>query len=150
MPDCRIVQIQKKIVDLIAVNFGAGFSGVDMTGRVIRGMVESPPSVPYACVRFEDAIEEYGPTLGRFRADAIFEVYAFVGGSSFQDRADASLNIASDMITKITANRQLSLGGLVDDVKCDFTSVDGDKVGLNSLAIGYIRVTVKFQSDDGV
>ena len=150
MPDCRIVSIQKKIVDLIAVDYSAGYSGVNMTNNVIRGMVEEPPTVPFACVRFQDAIEEYGPTMGRFRGDAIFEVYAFVGGATFQDRADASLNISSDMITKITANRQLSLGALVDDVKCDFTSVEGDKVGLNSLAIGYIRVIVKFHSDDGV
>ena len=150
MPDCRIVKIHKKIAQLIGVSYAGDFSGLDLTGLVVRGMVDQPPSVPFACVRFEDAIEDYGPTMGRYRGDAIFEIYCFVGGSSFEDRNDVALNISSDMISKITAVRNLSLPDDVDDVKCDFTAIDGDKVGLNGIGIGYVRATIKFQTDNGV
>ena len=150
MTDCRIVKIHKKIQELIGVSYAAGFSGLNLTGNVIRGMVDEPPVIPFACVRFEDAIEDYGPTMGRYRGDALFEIYCFVGGSSFEDRNDMALNISSDMISKLTAIRNLSLPDDVDDIKCDFTSIDGDKVGLNGIGIGYIRATIKFQSDNGV
>jgi len=150
MPDCRIVKIHKKLQDLIDVSYVSDFSGVDMTGKVIRGMVDQPPMVPFSCIRFDDAIEDYGPTMGRYSGNAIFEIYCFVGGSSFIERSDQALNLSSDIISKITENRSLALPAEVDDVKCDFTAIDGDKVGLNSIGIGYIRVTVKFQSDNGV
>jgi hypothetical protein len=150
MPDCRIVKIHKKLQELIGVSFAAGFSGIDMSGRVVRGMVDQPPMVPFSCIRFDDAIEDYGPTMGRYSGNAIFEIYCFIGGSSFQERGDQALNLSSDIISAITANRSLALPSEVDDVKCDFTAIDGDKVGLNNIGIGYIRVTVKFQSDNGV
>lgn len=144
-----MVKISKKLADLVAVNYAGLFSGIDLTNRVKRGMVETPPMVPFCCLRFEDAIEDYGPTMGRYQGDAIFELYGFIGGSNFEDRNDTALNLASDMINKITAVRNLSLPDDVDDVKCDFTAIDGDKVGLNNIGIAYVRITVKYQSDTG-
>ena len=76
--------------------------------------------------------------------------FCFIGGANPQERSDQSLNLASDIIKALTANRQLGLGSLVDDIKCDYSSVDGDKFGFNGIGIGYIRATIKFQSDTGV
>ena len=53
------------------------------------------------------------------------------------------------MIAAITDNRQLGLGSEVDDVMCDFLSLDGDVFGVDGVGVGYIRVTVFFQSDSG-
>ena len=149
MPDCRIVRIHKKLVELISVDYSSDFSEIDMSGRVIRGMVDAPPMVPFSCVRFEDAIEDYGPTMGRYSGIAIFEIYGFVGGSTFQERNDQALNLASDMISKLTAVRNISLPNDVDDIKCDFTAIDGDKVGQNNIGIAYVKVSIKFQSEGG-
>ena len=149
MADSRIVQIHKKLETLIGVNYAAGYSGVDFTNRVIRGIEPEPIMVPRACIRFVDSLEDFGPTLGKYQGKAVFEIYAFVSGSSPIKRNDMALNVASDMIVAITANRRLSLGSLVDDVKCDFSAVEGDAFGLEGCGIGYIKVTVSYRSDDG-
>ena len=150
MPDSRLVTIHKRLQTVLGADFSAGYSGIDMTGRVVRGSVVEPPYTPFGCVYFVDSLENYGPTLGRFRSDATFEVYTFIGGGDASERADNALNIASDGVEAITANRQLSLGSLVDDVLCSYTALDGDKFGLSGIGIGYIRVSIKFQSDKGV
>lgn len=150
MADSPIVQIHKKIVELIAVDYATGYSTVNLTGNVIRGLFSEPSIVPSACVHFQDVAEEYGPTFGRFSGNIIYEIFCFIGGANPQERSDNSLNLASDIIKALTANRQLGLGSLVDDIKCDYSSVDGDKFGFNGIGIGYIRATVKFQSDTGV
>tara|TARA_Y100000593_G_C4323788_1_gene345528 strand:+ start:14438 stop:14899 length:462 start_codon:yes stop_codon:yes gene_type:complete len=152
MADSRTVQIHKQIVSIIAQDYtGASYySGLDMTeGNVIRGKVDIPPMIPFATVGFRRVNEDYGPTLGRFQGDIIFEAFVFVGGSAFNERLDNALNLCSDMVKKITANRQLALGSLVDDVKCDIAAGDGEEVGMSNTGIGLITITVKFQSDDG-
>ena len=152
MADSRTVQVHKQIVSIIAQNYnGVGdYSGLDMTqGNVIRGRVDIPPMIPFATVSFRSVTEDYGPTLGRFQGDILFEAFVFVGGSAFNDRLDNALNLCSDMVKKITANRQLSLGPLVDDVKCDIAAGDGEEVGMSNTGIGLISITVKFQSSDG-
>ena len=118
-------------------------------GRVVRGSVVNPPYTPFGCVYFIDAVEQYGPTMGRFQSTANFEAYLFIGGSSVDERNDNAINLASDGVKAITANRQLALGSLVDDVLVSYTAVDGDKYGLSGIGIGLIRINVKFVSDDG-
>ena len=149
MADCRIVQIHKKLAELTAVNFAGGYSAIDFTNRVIRGIEPEPIMVPRACIRFVDSMEDFGPTMGKYQGKAIFEIYAFVNGKDPIGRSDAALNVCSDFITAITANRQLSLGALVDDVKCDFTAIEGDSFGVEGCGIGYVKVTVSYRSDDG-
>ena len=153
MPDSRTVQVHKQIVSVIAQDYtGAGdYSNADMTqGNVVRGRVDIPPFLPYSSVGFRRINEDYGPTLGRFQGNILFEVFVFIGGSSHNERLDNALNLCSDMIKKITANRQLSLGSLVDDVKCDVAAGDGEEVGMSNTGIGLLTITVKFQTDDGV
>lgn len=149
MPDSRIISIHKKIAELINVNFAGGYSAIDFTNRVIRGIEPEPIMVPHACVRFVDSIEEYGPILGRYQGTAVYEIFAFVNGKNPTQRNDQALNTCSDMIAAITANRRLSLGNLVDDVKCDFMALDGDTYGVETCGIGYVRISIKYQSEDG-
>ena len=148
MADARLTTIHKKLQALLAVNH-TSYSGVDLTGRVVRGSVVNPPYTPFGCVYFIDAVEQYGPTMGRFQSTANFEAYLFIGGSSVDERNDNAINLASDGVKAITANRQLSLGSLVDDILVSYTAVDGDKYGLSGIGIGLIRINVKFVSDDG-
>ena len=119
MADSRITQIHKKLQELLSVNH-ATYSNVNLTDRVVRGSVVQPPYTPFGTVFFVDAVESYtGSTL------------------------------ASDGVKAITANRQLALGSLVDDVLVSYTALDGDKYGLSGIGIGMIRINVKFVSDDG-
>lgn len=149
MADSRIVQIHKKLAELTAVDFAGGYSAIDFTNRVIRGIEPEPIMVPRACIRFVDSMEDFGPTMGKYQGKAIFEIYAFVNGKNPISRSDVALNVCSDFIKAITANRQLSLGALVDDVKCDFTAIEGDSFGVEGCGIGYVKVTVSYRSDDG-
>ena len=150
MADSRLVKIHKKIQELIAVNFAGGYSAADMSDRVVRGSVVQPPYVPYASVFFVDARESYGPTLGRYQGTARFDIYAFIGGTDEQTRHDNAANLSSDIIEALTNNRQLGLAnGVIDDVLCSFTAMDGDKHGLDQIGIGYIQVEIKFQTSTG-
>ena len=148
MADARLTTIHKKIQELLAVNHTT-YSGVNLSGAVVRGSVVQPPYTPFGCVFFVDAVEQYGPTLGRYQSTANFEAYLFVGGASVVERNDNAINLASDGVKALTANRQFGLGLLVDDVLVSYTAVDGDKYGLSGIGIGMIRIGVKFVSDDG-
>tara|TARA_Y100001938_G_C7969136_1_gene368407 strand:- start:46 stop:501 length:456 start_codon:yes stop_codon:yes gene_type:complete len=150
MADSRIVKIHKKIAELVSVNFAGGHSGLDFSNRGFRFVQLDNIMIPSVGIKFVDSLEENtNVTLGRYRGTAIFEVYAFCGGTTNEARTDSALNACSDMIKAITANRQLSLGTDVDDVMCDFMSIDGDVLGVDGVGIGYIRVKVFYQSDDG-
>ena len=74
----------------------------------------------------------------------------YIGGADEAERNDNALNLASDAVAAITANRQLTLGQNVDDVLCSYTALDGDKFGLEGIGIGYIRIACKFRTSDGV
>ncbi len=149
MADARLTTIHKKLQALLAVNHPT-FSGVDLTGRVVRGSIVQPPYTPFATVFFVDSVEQYGTTLGRYKSTANFEAYIYIGGANATERNDNAINIASDAVKAITANRQLSLGSLVDDVLVSYTAVDGDQYGLMNIGIGLLRITITFVSDDGV
>ena len=72
-----IVQIENAIKDIIAVDYASGYSGLDLSGRVIVGEVPDPPMIPFATVQFIDFIEEHGQVLGRYQGDAEFNIAAF-------------------------------------------------------------------------
>ena len=97
--------------------------GLDLSGRVIVGEVPDPPMIPFATVQFIDFIEEHGQVLGRYQGDAEFNIAAFCAGSSdtVSSRRAQAINLASDIIKAITANRLLGFTtGIVDDVRCSF------------------------------
>ena len=150
MADSRIVKIHKKINELVAVDFSSGHSEIDFSNRGFRFIQLDNIMVPSVGVKFVDSLEENtNVSLGRYRGTAIFEVYAFVPGSTNEQRTDTALNACSDMIKAITSNRQLGLGTDVDDVMCDFMNIDGDVLGVDGIGIGYVRVKVFYQSNDG-
>jgi len=149
MPDSVVVQVHKKILEKMAVSDAGGYSGLDLTSAVVRGSVTDPPQIPFACVHFADALEDYGPTMGRFSTNSIFEIYVFAAGGSVAERSDNSLNLVSDCITALTADRTLGLAGLIDDIKCSYLSLDGDRYGVEGVGIGYIRCEVQFQTATG-
>ena len=152
MPQSPIIRIEDAIKTTIAADYSSGFSGLNLTNKVMIGEVTEPPSVPYATIQFIDFIEEHGQTLGRYQGDAEFNIVCYCGGSSahVDSRRKQAVNLASDIIKSITANRLLGFtDGIVDDVKCSFLARDGDKYGIPNVGIAYIRLMVTRQTDRG-
>ena len=151
MADSRVYLILNALKGKVGGNFTLKSSALNMTDRVIIGSVAEPPFVPFGCVFFLDFTTEHGPTLGRYTMTPRFEIYVFVSGSDLAERMRAAINLCSDVIENITADRFLGLGGgVIDDVLCQFTALDGDKFGLDGTGIGYIEVTTPFQSKTGI
>ncbi|MAF25762.1 hypothetical protein CL634_09350 [bacterium] len=140
----------KKIAELIGVDYAAGYSGLDLTDRVLRGSMPEAPVVPSACIFMFDVKEDFGQVLTRYQAEITYEIYAFCGGSSLEDRIDTAARLGADMINSLTSDRTLGLAGKIDDVLCSFLAMDGDRYGIDGMAIAYLEIKVKFQSDRGV
>ena len=142
-------QITEKLKELIAVDYSSGDSGLDMRNAVQIGAIIDPPYIPFGCVVFVQSTSEYGQSLGRYRITYTFEIYGFVGGGNVQERVVNAMDLCSDMVKSVTADRQIGLSSLVDDVKCAFTAEDGDRYGIEGAGIGYIQVEVYTQTDTG-
>lgn len=151
MPDSRVYNILNAIKTKVGADFSLKASGINMTDRVELGSVIDPPYVPFASVHFIDFTTQHGPTMGRYSMVPRFEIYLFVGAPTLPERMRAAINLSSDVIENLTANRFLGLdAGTIDDTLCEFTAVDGDKYGLEGVGIGYIEVTTPFQSSTGI
>ncbi len=146
----RSRQIVEKIKELVAVDFTAGESGLDMRNKVQVGAIIDPPYIPFGCVSFVQATSEYGQSLGRYRITNTFEVYAFVGGGDVEERTINAMDLVEDMVEALCADRQIGLSLIVDDIKCAFVAEDGDRYGIEGVGIGYIEVQVYSQSDTGI
>ena len=152
MADSPIIKIEDAIKTTIAADYSSGYSGLDLQNRVVIGEVTEPPYIPYATVKFVDFIEEAGQALGRYQGEAEFSIICYVGGTSsaIDSRRQAAVNLASDIIKAITADRLLGFtDGIVDDVNCSFLARDGDKFGIPNVGIAYIQLRVKRQTDRG-
>ncbi|MEM7070305.1 MAG: hypothetical protein AAF403_00920 [Pseudomonadota bacterium] len=146
----RTRQITEKLRDLVAVDFTAKESGIDMQNTVQIGATIEPPYVPFACVSFAQAASEYGQSLGRYRITNTFEIYAFVGGADVEERTVNAMDLVEDMVEALCADRQIGLSSIVDDIKCAFLAEDGDRYGIEGIGIGYIEIQVYSQSDTGI
>jgi len=146
----RSRQIIEKIKELVAVDYTAGESGLDMRSKVQVGAIIDPPYIPFGCVSFVQATSEYGQSLGRYRITNTFEVYAFVGGGDVEERTIGAMDLVEDMVEALCADRQIGLSSIVDDIKCAFVAEDGDRYGIEGVGIGYIEVQVYSQSDTGI
>jgi len=149
MADSKIRQITNAIKGKIAANYASDSSGLDLSSKVVIGAIIEPPYLPYASVVFVQSTSDYGQTMGRYRITANFEIYAFVGGASVSDRTLNAMDLSSDMIKALTADRQLGIPSIVDDIKCAFTAEDGDRYGIEGIGIGYIQIEVFYQTDTG-
>tara|TARA_R100001163_G_C5046730_1_gene183959 strand:- start:764 stop:1231 length:468 start_codon:yes stop_codon:yes gene_type:complete len=155
MANATIYRVLEALQSKTAQNFADGHSGVNLTDAVVIGTVLEPPQVPYACVQFIDFTTEQGLNLASYRMTARYEIYVFNGGATLQERSKNVQNLTSDVIKSVTADRFLGLtndsgGRLIDNVICNFTTVEGDRYGLDGIAIGYIEAIVTFQSRTGV
>lgn len=155
MADASIYRVLNALKEKCATDFTAGYSQIDMRNSVVIGATLEPSQVPFASVSFLDFTTERGLNLASFRMTPRFEIYCFCSGDSLADRTKNVLNLTSDIIKEITADRFLSLTNddgtrVIDDVICNFTAIEGDRYGLDGLAIGYIEVTTPFQSRTGV
>jgi|TARA_A100001201_G_scaffold35543_1_gene37625 hypothetical protein len=149
MADSKIRQIIGAIKSKIAVSYAGETSELDLTNKVVIGAVIEPPYLPYGSIVFLQSTSDYGQTMDRYRVTANFEVYGFVGGSSVSERTMNAMDLASDMIKALTADRQLGIPSIVDDIKCAFTAEDGDRYGIEGAGIGYIQIEVFYQTDTG-
>jgi len=155
MSNATIYRVLEALQSKAATDFSAGYSGLDMRNSVVIGALLDPPRVPYASVSFIDYTSEQGLNLTSYRMQARFEIYCFCGGSDLSDRTKNVLNLTSDIIKEVTEDRFLGLANpdttrTIDNVICNFTAIEGDRFGLDGVAIGYIEVTVTFQSRTGV
>ena len=151
MPDSRVYLILEAIQGKVAADFSAKSSAIDLRSRIVLGAISEPPYVPSGCVNFIEYATSHGPTLGRYSMAPRFEVYLFIGGGSVADRLKNAINLCSDVIENLTADRFLGLGGgTIDDVLCQFTALDGNNYGLDGIGIGYIEVNTPFQSATGI
>jgi hypothetical protein len=152
MSDSPIIRIEDALKSLIGSDYSAAYSGLDLTNRVVIGEVTEAPQVPSATVQFIDFNEEFGQSMGRFQGVAEFNIVAYCAGTSMSvdSRRQQAINLASDIIKKITLDRLLGFAdGIVDDVRCSFLARDGDKLGIPNVGIAYIRVLVNRQTDRG-
>ena len=155
MADSTAYRILDALKGKVGADFTSGHSGLNMTGRVVLGALGETVMSPFASVDFIDYTTEHGLSMANYRMTARYEIYVFVGGTNVADRLKNAINLTSDVIKNITADRFLGLRTesdaiVVDDVICNFTAVDGDRYGHEGFGIGYIEVTTPFQSRTGV
>lgn len=155
MSDSTTYRILDALKTKTAQDFSSGFSGIDMRNSVVIGSILEPPQIPYASINFIDYTTEQGLNLASYRMSARYEIYVFCGGASVAERLQNAINLSSDVIKAITADRFLGLANAdttrtIDNVICNFTAVEGDRYGLDNVAIGYIEVSTPFQSRTGV
>jgi hypothetical protein len=120
-----------------------------MTNKVVIGTVIEPPYIPFACIAFTQSSSVFGQTMGRYRITASYDIYAFIGGGDVEERTLNAQDLASDIIGALTADRQLGISSVVDDIKCAFTAEDGDRYGIEGAGIGYVEIEVYYQTDTG-
>ena len=152
MSDSPIIRIEDAIKTKIAVDYSSGYSGLNLSNRVVIGQSTQAPQIPSATVTFIDFIEDFGQSMGRYKGDAEFNIVGYVAGtdSTVDSRRKQAINLASDMIKALTADRLLGFtDGIMDDIRCSFLARDGDKLGIPNCGICYIRVLISRQTDQG-
>ena len=149
--DPVFLQAQKAIADKIEADYSGGYSGLDLsaTGTIVRGAMPDAPMVPSGCVVMLDCMETQGKTLGYYSGTITYEIYGFIGGGDVSDRNDNAIRLGADFINALTTDRSLGLS-TIDDILCSFAALDGDRFGIQSCGIAYVRVEVTFSNSTGV
>jgi len=146
------VTIIDKIKTLIAADYSSGFSGSDLSasGRVIIGAPNGAPLIPSASIIYVDTIERQGRTLGRYVGESVFQIVAYAGASTLENRIRLAINLASDIQKTLTSDRTLGLAGLTEDVLVNQTALDGEEYGISQAGIALLEVRVTHQTQFGV
>ena len=135
MADTVQVTILNRLKVLAGANFTGGFSGLDLTNKVIVGSSIGASQVPSATLLFVDTVEQQG---------------SYAGGTSVETRIQNAMNLAGDIQKAITSDRTLNLAGQTEDVIVNFTSLDGEEYGINQCGVSLIEIKVTHQSKFGV
>lgn len=150
MPNIVHVTILNKLKTLVNSDFSGGYSGLNLSDRVVIGAVVSAPQIPSASIVFIDTIEQQGRTLGRYVGESVYQIVCYAGGSNLESRIQNAMNLAGDIQKAITSDRTLGLSGLTEDVIVNFTSLDGEEYGISNAGISLLEVRVSHQSQYGV
>jgi hypothetical protein len=144
------VTILNRLKVIIAANYNAGFSGLDLQDRVVIGAPIGANQVPSANITFIDTIEQQGRTLGRYLGESVYQIVCYAGGGTLEARVQNAMNLAGDIQKAITSDRTLGLSGQTQDVLVNFTALDGEEYGISQTGISLIEVRVTHQSIYGV
>ena len=155
MANATIYRVLEALQTKTAKDFTSDRSGIDMRNSVVIGALLDPPRTPYASVSFIDYTTEQGLNLTSYRMQGRFEVYCFCGGSGVTDRTKNVLNLASDIVESITEDRFLGLplpvtSRTFSNTIFIFPAVVCDRFGLDGISIGYLDISVSFQSSTWV
>ena len=107
MADIIHVQVLSRLKTLTAADFSSGFSGLDLSGRVVIGAVLNAPQVPSASIVFVDTIEQQGRTLGRYIGESVYQIVCYAGGDVLETRIKNAMNLAGDIQKAITSDLSL-------------------------------------------
>lgn len=149
MSDVIQVTILNRLKTVVASDFSAGFSGVDLRDRVTIGVTVGANYVPSANISFVDTIQTQGKTLGRYIGESVYQIVCYTGGSSVEERLTKALNLGGDVQKSITSDRSLGLSGLTEDVIVNLTAVDGEEYGISQIGITLLEVRITHQSETG-
>lgn len=150
MADTVQVTILNRLKVLAGANFSTGYSGLNLSNRVIVGSSIGPSQVPSATLLFVDTVEQQGRTMGRYLGESVYQIICYAGGSSVETRIQNAMNLAGDIQKAITSDRTLNLAGQTEDVIVNFTSLDGEEYGINQCGVSLLEIKVTHQSQFGV
>jgi len=141
-----------RLESVIGQDYSSGFSGYDLSGAgsITVGAVDLAGMIPSASIVYVDTVEKHGRSLGRYQGDMRFQIIAYVGGESLSERVSNALDLSGDISKAITSDRTLGLSGTVEDVLISRTALDGQEMGIPSVGIAMIEVSVSFSNKFGV
>ena len=144
------VTVLNRLKVIIAIDYSSGFSGLDLSDRVVIGSTIGANQVPSANITFIDTIEQQGRTLGRYLGESVYQIVCYAGGPTLESRVQNAMNLAGDIQKAITSDRTLGLSGQTQDVLVNFTALDGEEYGISNTGISLLEVRVTHQSKFGV
>lgn len=146
-----ILEVWDAIKTKIAVDYSAGYSGLDLSGKVFQGRFTEAPLVGSAYIAFIDQVEQNGQALTRYQGELRFQVYCFNYGKNNYKRTSAAIKLGADVHNALLADRTLGLAaGRIDNIIVSTAALDGDEFGLNTMGIAVLEIQVFFQSDRGI
>lgn len=143
------VTIINRLKAIVGSDYTSGYSGFNLTDKVVIGAPVGANIVPSANIIYIDTIEQQGRTLGRYFGESVFQIVSYVGGSSLEDRVINALNLGGDIQKEITSDRTLALSGQTQDVLINMTAIDGEEYGISQVGICVLEVRVSHQSLTG-
>mgnify|MGYP005728795935 CR=1 FL=1 len=150
MSDTIQVTILNRLKVIAGSDFTSGFSGLNLSNKIIIGSSIGASIVPSATLLFVDTVEQQGRTMGRYLGESVYQIVCYAGGTSVETRVQNAMNLAGDIQKAITQDRTLNLAGKTEDVIVNFTALDGEEYGINQCGVALIEIRVTHQSDFGV